>query len=276
MAWRGESWAQIVARTAAADPRAKTARGELEDREALAARARPWTFQDPRIAMREGGLRLGAGLDSVEIAFAQLLHVEPVDPWPSLALGWVDRGEAYQTVLSPREPGDDAEAFAAIVEAVVVTHAARLQAVAKGWLQHSTLAWERVEALPGERDEAPSAGGYRMAPGVADEVVARRKTAAGESALWTWVWARLLPAPRRVDPKEVVLTKRYVYVRTRRGERLRMPVSALRASWLTADGDAIYVFGRSTELLLVRQEGCELAPALDACVPAGGQARSAR
>jgi hypothetical protein len=110
-----------------------------------------------------------------------------------------------------------------------------------------------------------------MAPGVADEVVARRTTAAGDASLWTWVWSRLAPVGRRIDPRETVLTKRYVYARTRRGERLRVPIDTLRTAWRTESGDAVYVFGRHTELLLVRQDGCALDAALHERVPSAGR-----
>lgn len=264
MAWRGESWADIVARAATTTPHARRSALESEDRAALAARAQPWAFPVARLETTEHGLILGAQLESVEVAFAQLYHVEPVDPWPSIAVGWVDRGEAYSTVLTPREPEQDPFAFAAIVEEIMTTHAARLSAAAPGWLAVPVIAWERVDALPGERDEGPAMRGYRMAPEVADPVVARRTTAPGAGSLWTWIWARLLPPPRRIDAREIVLTQRFVYVRTRVGERLRSPASALRASRRTPQGDAIYVFGRNTELLVVHQEGCPLAAALDA------------
>lgn len=64
----------------------------------------------------------------------------------------------------------------------------------------------------------------------------------------------------------MVLTREHVYVRTRHDARLRAPVRALRAVRRTSFGDAVYVFGRNTELLLVRQDD-ELAVALDARVP---------
>lgn len=262
VAWRGESWAEIVARASKTERR-RIPLVERETPEQLAARAQPWTFTTALIEITPDGLVLGAGLGSIEIGFAQVYHVEPVDPWPSVALGWVDRGESYSTVLTPREYL--AEDFALRVEEVVTTWEQRVgRAARRGWLEVPVHAWERVDAMPGERDEGPRFFGYRVAPGLADPIVARRTTEAGAPSLWTWLWARLRPLPRRVDAREVVLTQRYVYVRTRAGEALRVPVGTLRTARRTSFGDSIYVFGRSTELLLVQQQGCPVSAALDA------------
>lgn len=265
MSWRGESWADIVARAASATPHARRGALELEDRASLAARAQPWEFPTAHLEAKEDGIVLGELLESVEIALAQLYHVEPVDPWPSIALGWVDRGASYSTVLTPR-PEQDSEAFAARVEELVSRDARALSAVSKGWLRFPVLEWERVEALPGEREEGPAMRGYRMSPQVEDPIVARRTMAPGGGALLAWVWSQLVRAPRRIDAREIVLTERFVYARTRAGERLRLPASALRTARWTPAGDTIYVLGRCTELLVVRQDGCELAAALEAKV----------
>lgn len=262
MSWRGESWAEIVER-ASRGARERRPIAEREDPQALAARAQPWRFELQRIAVSPDGLVIGAGMGSVGVAFAQLYHVEPIDPWPSLALGWVDRGDAYSSVLSPPEP--EAERFARKVEEAVEACARRIPiATARGWLELPVHPWEPAEAMPGERDEGPAMRGYRMAPEVPDPILATRTTELPASSLWTWLWARLRPAPRRIEPKDVALTKRFVYVRTRDGRKVRVPAALLRAAHRTADGDAVYVFARSTELFLAHQPGCPLAAALDA------------
>lgn len=264
-----ESWAEIVARAASATPHARRAE-ERWDRAELATRAQRWTFEKPtlRLVTTDAGVVVGEMLESVEIGWAALYHVEPVDPWPAIALGWVDRGVSYSAVVAPPDSGD-VERFAADVEELVTRLRERgLAAVAPGWLQHPVLAWERVDALPGEQGRGPAMRGYRMSPEEADPVVARRTMEPGGSALLRWIWARLAGRPRRVDAVEVVLTRRFLYVRTRGGERLRLPASALRTSRRTPYGDSVYVLGRSTELLLVRRDGCELQAALDARVGA--------
>lgn len=264
MSWRGESWAEIVERASRAT-RERRPVAEREAKETLAARAQPWNFELARVAVTDDGLVIGAGMESVVLAFAQLYHVEPIDPWPSLALGWVDRGDAYSSVLAPLEP--EADTFARAVEEVVEVCERRIAiATARGWLELPVHPWEPAEAMPGERDEGPAMRGYRMAPEVPDPVIATRKTELPGSSLWTWLWAHLRPAPRRIEPKDVVLTRRFVYVRARDGRTVRIPASLLRTSRRTADGDAVYVFGRNTELFLAWQPECALAAALDARV----------
>jgi hypothetical protein len=272
MAWRSESWADIVARAGSSDRHARRrAVASDEDRISLAARAEPWSFAapPPPIEVGQDGIRIGGGLHSVEIALSQLHHVEPVDPWPAIALGWVDRGQPYRTIVAPPEDEVDVERYAAAIDALFAALAPRMRAVlSPGWLAIPEVRWERVDAIPGEPGaEPPPTGGYRAAPGELDPVIARRTTARGAASLWTWLWARLAGAPRRIDPRELVLTKRFVYARTRGGERLRIDASTLRTGRLTPAGDLILVFGRSTALLLAHQEGCALATELSSRVP---------
>lgn len=256
VAWRSESWADIVARAGSARSLEKR-RSDDEDRAALAARAEEWTFQKPGIAAGRSGVVLGEALDSVEVAFPQIYHFEPVDPWPSVLIGWVDRQQSYRAVLTPTEADSDLDAFAAAVEEIAASPKLA-RAIEKGWLLVPAIAWEPCDAMPGERDEGPQMRGYRMAPEAPDPVIARRARVSSAASLLGWVWARLGSPARRIDPLEVVLTQRFVYARTRIGARLRIPSAALRTMRRTSTGDAVYVFGRHTELLLVHQDGCEL------------------
>jgi hypothetical protein len=265
MSWRGESWAEIVARAATGERRvyAVTAR---EDARSLAARARPWIVTTASIAVTGDGLALGEGMTSLEVGFTRLYHVEPVDPWPSIAIGWVDGEDSYRTVLSPLD--EDAEAFAEAVErAVSVCERRVARAAHRGWLALDVVPWERVDAIPGERAEGPTERGYRVAPGVPDPIIAERTIEVGEPRLFTWLGARVRKPPRRIEPRRIVLTRAFVYVRARTGDAVRIAAASLRAVRRNGYGDAVYTFGRSTELLLVRKEGCELAAALDARVP---------
>jgi hypothetical protein len=265
VSWRGERWADIVARAGTSERRPRAA-SEREDPAVLAARASAWTFESVGLSAAPDGLVLGAGMHTVEVAFAVLYHVEPVDPWPSLAVGWIDASVPYRAVLSPAEA--DADTFAERVASAIEACAQRVpRATARGWLDVPELAWEPVDAMPGEREEGPAMRGYRMAPEAPDPIVAKRTLAVGGPRLFTYIAARLRRPPRRVEPREVVLTRAFVHVRTSGGVKLRLPADTLRASRRTDDGDAVYVFGRNTELLLVHHEGCELTAALDARVP---------
>jgi hypothetical protein len=266
MSFRGERWADIVERAQSSAPRRARSAIDLEDPAKLAAAARPWPIQEARIVTREGGVRIGIGMESLELAFAQLYHVEPVDPWPALALGWVERGASHSCVLTPAQA--DAEDFARQVENALEHCAARVpRAIHRGWLEIPEQSWETTDALPGERDEGPMMRGYRVAPGVSDPVVASRIIAHGAPRLITWLAARIRRPPRRIEPRQIVLTQAFVYARTTAGVALRIPAGTLRAVRRTDYGDAVYVFGRNTELLLVFREECPLAAALDARVP---------
>jgi hypothetical protein len=260
VAWRSERWEDIVARAAAK----RAAPSTPDDRAALATKAQPYEFTRPRVALGERALRLGRGMEEVEVAFPQIYHLEPLDPWPSLAVGWVDGGASHRAILTPAE--EDAVAFAASVEAAVAAYDQRVtHAMPRGWLAVPVIEWERVDELPGEKPEGPKMRGYRMAPGVSDPVLATRRIA-GAGALWTWIWARLSTPLPRIDPAELILTQRFLYARTCDGLRLRLPADTLRTARRTEDGDAVYVFGRNTELLLLSQPGCPLAALLDARV----------
>lgn len=266
MAWRGDSWADIVARLPTSS-RSKSEGPELEDATSLAARAQHWQFSPgpARVDVTARGLRIGPGIESVDVPFRRLYHVEPVDPWPSLAIGWVDRGEPYTTILALERARANPTALARQVDAVAETLRRRApRALNEGWLAFPIQPWEKTDAMPSEREERPAMGGYRLAPEALDPVVASRVTASGVGSLFTWIWSRLQPVPRRVEPREVVLTKRAVYARTRDGARWRIETAHLRTSRRTSSGDTVYVFGRNTELLLVHQAECPLADALDA------------
>lgn len=262
MAWRGESWAEIVARTAGASPRRPPPIVERESAASLAARAERLTFDVARIAIGPDGLSLGAGMEAIETSFLHLYHVEPVDPWPSIALGWVDRGAPYATVLTPRE--EETLAFAERVGELMDTCARRAaHALARGWLDAPEVGWEPVESLPDE-GEVAEMGGYRAAPQASDPILAMRTIAPAAPRLLTWRWAQ--KTERRIEPRKIVLTQSYVYVRTRDERIVRIATALLRTARRTPAGERIYVFGRHTELLVVHAEGCELTAALDARV----------
>jgi len=261
MAYRGESWEEVVSRAASAQPRRARGLPLRESAEELAARSEPWKITTPGIELDRDALTLGAGLTSVVVDLFQVYHLEPIDPWPSVAVGWVERGAAYRSIVTPRER--DAEEFAAVVEEVVeACERSAPRAVSRGWLAVPDVPWERTDALPREKEEGPMMRGYRLRPGVPDPVLATREIAAGEARLWTFVAARLRRPPHRVEPRTIVLTERYLYVRTIAGRALRIPADTLRDGRYDADGDAVYVFGRRTELLVVHDGACPLTPIL--------------
>jgi hypothetical protein len=262
MSWRGDSWSEIVARAGAT----RRTRAEIvrEDPKALADRASPWLLAEHVVAITTNGLVLDRAMHSVEIAFAQLYHVEPVDPWPSLALGWIDRGASYSCVVSPPLMG--ADRFAQSVEQIVELCATRVSRAAhRGWLDAPIIAWERIEALPDERDDGPVDRGYRVAPRAPEPILATRTIEGSAPRLMTWVWARFAKT-RRIEPRQIVLTPIFLYAKSREGLRYRVPIETLRARRTTPAGDTVYVFGRNTELLVPFAAECPLCVVLDAKV----------
>lgn len=252
-----------MARARSTEPITRTA-AEREDPAALAARAQPWGWEQPewKLAVRGDALVLGARIASVVVPYAQLYHVEPVDPWPSIALGWVEGASAYSAVLTP-PPGREDECARRVEEAVAACRRRVARVTQPGWLDEPELAWEAAP-FPDERSQVALSQGYRAAPAVPDPIVAHRVIGKGAPALLAWLAGHLVPRPRRLDPTEVLVTRRYVYARARSGRTMRLPLASLRAARGTDLGDRVYTFGRNTELLVVAGDECPVTAALDA------------
>ena len=232
------------------------------------ARAVPWGWEQPewKLTVRADALVLGASIASVVVPYAQLYHVEPVDPWPSIAFGWVDGASAYSATLTPPRGREDE-----LARKVEEAHAACRRRVARvthpGWLDEPEVAWEAAP-FPDERSQVALSQGYRAAPEVPDPIVAHRVIGKGAPALLAWLAGRLAPRARRLRPTAALATRRYADARARSGRTLRLPLGALRAARGTELGDRVYVFGRNTELLVVAKDECKVTAALDARVGA--------
>jgi hypothetical protein len=260
VSWKGERWADIVARAAKREPRRLKAALDREPPEALAARARRWEQPIEHVAVRGDTLELGVGIHAVSIELRDLYHLEPVDPWPSLAVGWVDRGIAYRAVAGPEE--EDADAFDREVRAAVAAAEERApRAVHRGWLAVPEVPWAPAEHLPGEVEEGPRGRGYRHAPGRPDPILAVREIRNPAARLFTWVMSRLGRGIRRIEPSKIVVTERFVTVRTADRRILRVPLETLRDDRRSEAG-AVFVFGRRTELLVVDGTGCDVTRVL--------------
>lgn len=72
-------------------------------------------------------------------------------------------------------------------------------------------------------------------------------------------------------PRQVVLTKGFVYALTPLGDALRLPRELLRTKRKGSLEDTIYVFGRNTELRLPNRDDCRVRPLLDAQVPSSSE-----
>lgn len=203
-----------------------------------------------RIVLSGDGLRIA----EEEIRWPELRGVRAVDPWPAAEVAWIDvLGTPRSTVLRPREPRDRQELAARALALFDVAGAALGPG---GWREAPEVPWEPAPALPA--DAEPGGGAYRSA-GRAERVVARRPPLGGLDRMWRWLGRSRRGAP---DHRQVVLTDEHAYAEEHGGGVFRVPLSALRTR--LGDRDAVYVFGRRTQLVLPHRDGCPVRLALDA------------
>lgn len=199
---------------------------------------------------------------SITVRWRDLLRLEPIDPWPSLRVRYVGGDTACADTFAPRWRWRVDE-FAAAVEALIEHASAHAPAVVhRGWLDQPVIEWERVRELPGGRVPL-GPGAYRSATATGEPIVARRDAPTPFEALLQWT-ASTPDRPWRDHPREVVVTDEHVYARRRDRSAWRLPLSSLRAARGAPDGDAVFVFGRHTQLVLPARspEGCPVARAL--------------
>jgi hypothetical protein len=212
----------------------------------------------------------------VKFAFGKLERLEPRDPWPSLYVKWrFDNGDderLFRPVLrrlpvlefSPRRR--DIEAFGALVGGLVdaaTEYAPQLvlvKRIRRGWLAYPHIEWELCDAMPIERPAGD--GAFRTAQRDAG-VVARRPRGSPFATLLAWL-ASSPAKPWRATPRELTLTHDHLYARFHDGTVRRLPRSALRKRVGQVDDDAVYVFGRGTNVVLPYEKACPVRTALDA------------
>lgn len=208
-------------------------------------------------------------IHSVTFAWRDLISVEPVDPWPSVLLEWKTRhllgstpssGSSSGVSRSRVGPSKDPEGFERRVARLVELVRERAPLLAReGWLAYPSVSWELVPFWPGEgpTNASPS---YRTAPARPIEVVAHRARAGSLHTILQW----LVSSPDRPFRRmicEMAVTREHLYVRRRDGESQRLPLATLRGR--RGGEDAIYVFGRSTEVLVGDRSECPVAKHLD-------------
>ena len=84
------------------------------------------------------GISLGASVMAIDIRWAELVMLRPVDPWPDLFVAWRHVGGISSCVFSPHSRfGEDDTRIERVVDHV---RAARPHLVQEGWLKRPDLA----------------------------------------------------------------------------------------------------------------------------------------
>ena len=131
--------------------------------------------------------------------------------------------------------------------------------VGEGWHAHPAVAWERVDEMP--TTMVAGAGAFRTAA-TGPKIIAQRGPSGPLETVWSWLASS--PERRwRDTPKELVVTQDSLFARFWSGEAYRLPLAALRERRAPEESDdAVYVFGRSTHVVLLAGEGCPVDAAL--------------
>ncbi len=195
-----------------------------------------------------------------------LRRLDATGRWPGLVIGWDEPGAAYdERHLRPRPPtfgagpGRESFWFEATVERVfrLANREAWPVHLAEGWVVVPHVEWERAPIWP----TAGRGATYRTA--ATARAVVRRPRYRARELLSTWLGSGP-QRPWEATPREVVLTEQHVYARFATGDACRLPLQSLRIRLGEADEDAIYVFGRRTQLVLPYRTDCPVRSVLDA------------
>lgn len=206
----------------------------------------------------------------IRLKLRHLRVVEALEPWPTLRVTWEeDRVEDHRTIAPPaRRFGAGGptktqlrhEAMVVELLGLLKNKAPRRATVDFGWAGVANQPWLRVDAMP---EEAPRGDGVFRSAGGPSRIVARRDAPTPLESMLVW----LASSPDRLwvdTPREVVLTRDYLYARFARGSLRCLPRETLRERRGPSGDDAVYVFGRRTLLVLTHRDGCPVRAALDA------------
>jgi hypothetical protein len=212
----------------------------------------------------------------VHIRWTDLSALRAVDPWPEFTVEWVGHGFSDSAKFAPahhpykllRSAPDSQRVarFAEIVEALfdaAARYAPRKEqkAIYRGWLDIEDVPWTVTDVMPTMEAQSPQLGAFRTASREHSVVAVRERPTAGE-ALLSW----LVSSPRRPwreTPRSIVVTHEHVFARFYDGGIRVVPRSALRLRLGGPVGDAVYIFGRRTQLILTSPPDCPVRAALN-------------
>lgn len=201
-----------------------------------------------------------------KVLYQQVREARLDDPWPGISLNVAGVEGALR--FHPRkvhqlfqfEPSDRSFAqFEAVALQLVERIAEHGGAeVDRGWNAVPDVPWEEVHELP-EFSEHKERAGYRSHQ---LRVLARRNPPSPFHTLLLWL-ASSPDKPWRQTTRELVMTEHQIYQTQYDGDLKRLPLDALRKRLGPSDGDAVYVFGRKSFLLLPHAKGCEVQAELE-------------
>ncbi len=210
------------------------------------------------------------------VRFPQLVSCRFVDePRASMVLDYRAPGGVGTIVIRPPQsldrwtgdPSDRLDPHRKLYHHALAELAAHIAANAprvpleRGWLDAPDVAFERAEVLPHRNVAVASGGAFRTHAGVATEVLAERRISAFEAMLF---FLASTPAnPWRRSPRAYAVTDDELFVERRDGVVERLPLDALRRRHGGASGDALYLFGRHTCLLVADLASCPIRAELD-------------
>lgn len=203
----------------------------------------------------------------LNIPWSGIRFIEAVDPWPKLTIEWHDAlGPSWRT-FGPISYGP--ERFEERVIGLIEEARRRLEPnqVDAGWIGAPVVTWETVDAMPSGESE-PDGGAYRAGT-KHERLLARRRPGSDLEGLYLRFIVGRPPASWRHQPRTVALTRSWVYVEAADRQVRRIRRDALRAVRTNDWGDAVYVFGRKTSLVLLRRDHCPVMEALDVQLVAG-------
>ncbi|MCA9580259.1 MAG: hypothetical protein KC416_00610 [Myxococcales bacterium] len=180
------------------------------------------------------GISLGASVMAIDIRWAELVMLRPVDPWPDLFVAWRHVGGISSCVFSPHSRfGEDDTRIERVVDHV---RAARPHLVQEGWLKRPDLAWESVPSFPGEGTSAEGPGVYRRAARVEHEsvIAARHDRTVAEGLLH--FLRRWFPGHRKGIPRRVAVTEAHLYAEFDQGDIVRLSLEHLWSARRTVTG----------------------------------------
>lgn len=128
------------------------------------------------------------------------------------------------------------------------------------------VSWQKTDEWPDGRADG---GAFRSA---AEVIVARREAPTLVDRLRTW-WHSTPDHPFGAMALRVVLTPNWIYVETRRGDRMRAPVDRILGS-RREGGRVIYAVADGDDLVIADRKGDALERALDEKIGVAGEWRS--